>query len=1275
MNTIDLLGSITAEPFELVSQPLISREGYDVSDIPGEVIKDAEGKLIKKFFVYSGVGKFLVELFNEWVRVEIPRLINSTVIRKKNESYFTFVHISNLPPYNAPKGNKKLKTVDEIKRMSNTYPDHYRYNSNKDYNFRVVIAVREFDRDGTKIKESNPFELASIPAMLKSDVCNLSGMSDEQLLAVGEDPADPFGIFIVKGKERVVLLNETLRINRSFIFPQKKLVTCTLKAISNEKSKLYTMFIGKHNIKFRLPGTKQITLNKEKSVLFLAVAAFFISDLTTEELGVPENFSSEHILKYMIARITPSSQLRSVFEYLETSFMRFNMIEDVTKYIEDKYDAPLKDKKEKTGDKLLAREIRLKKILENKIEFALNNDLFPHIPYPMDEFGNIDTESSEYALTSIRRAYLCLSMGVKLAQFSTGYRTFDNRDSWASKRLRPASSMMHQLFRTIWIKNIKDIEDTIELNREYGSVEEISKKVMTKDYAKTFRSSFLGPNWGVKSGTYHKKNVAQELKRESRLSILSHVTQIEVETQRHDKQINIRKIQNSQWGFVGIAETPEGASCGINKHAAITARLSTDEEISLIIERIKGYWDIIPRGGIGNSLMINGDFFGFCNAPQVKTLIIQARREGAFRNVSVAIEEGSVQIFTESLRLVRPLLVVEDGELAIHKKNLWGRPFKEILEAGAAEYIDAYEQMFSRVATSVAEWNQIQQDLRLTYERRKAVLAEPESEERTRNLRRIDAALRRMNADQQFTHCEMDPLAIFGYSATLIPYAHTNPGPRNVYQSGMGKQAAAYYHVNFRNRFDTKVKVLASPQRPLVGTITEEVAGFKQSPQGTNVNIAFMMWNGFNQEDAFVFNKASIERRGLFHTIKYWTKRLDVAGSIKSKKSTNVWETLRMPAEATANIEAYRNIIKEGTYEGLPYIGSRMKSGDCILAKERTESESGKDKKIVNTSVFMPNGEEGVVDDVRVIASEDKAETLVLIRFRFYKIPQLGDKFAPRNAQKGTIGLILPEEDMPYDPVSGEIPDIIVNPHCMVSRMTMSFLLEILTGYSALLTGTLTEGTTFRSIDYSNLMHTLREYGFDRFATKFLVDGTTGKRFPGSIFTGPVFFQSLKHHAIDKIQARATGPIKAQNMQPVKGKSNLGGLRFGEMEKDSVISHAAPYTLRAKLFCVSDPYTVAICRKCGIFVSFIETSSNFRCPKCRQETHYRVELPYSFRLFAQYLIGNGVLLKVNIDESEIETKVEVEEDEPENDETIEAAEERIFGEEEEEEEIDFEMLE
>jgi DNA-directed RNA polymerase II subunit RPB2 len=528
--------------------------------------------------------------------------------------------------------------------------------------------------------------------------------------------------------------------------------------------------------------------------------------------------------------------------------------------------------------------------------------------------------------------------------------------------------------------------------------------------------------------------------------------------------------------------------------------------------------------------------------------------------------------------------------------------FVDLLRHGIVEYIDPWEQDYITIAQSIEDFKQYSADLERI--RSQMLLATNPDEAKV-----LELSYQRL-LKKRYTHCQLDPIAILGSSSSLMPLANFNQGPRLSYFCSMVKQALTQYHSNHQLRFDPTIKVLSWPARPIFEGQMSRLFNLDKVPRGENVLCAFMAYTGYNQEDSLIFNKASIDEGKFMYTVyfRYYVALKNV------RDLTEKFGIVSDPEEQKNQVNLDEN--------GIVKLGTHVKPEDILVRKIRNYQGT---RTIDDLRVLKYH--EGIVDQIIKCRNAENAEC-VYIKIRDVRKPEIGDKFASRYAQKATIGIILPREDMPFNEETGVTPDVIINPHCIISRMTMGKLLEMLASKTTLLTGEYVNATAFRKFDYTEFQRILKQYGYDEYGLETLRSGITGELIKTKIFIGPCFYQATRHQVKDKIQMRARGSIKAITHQPISGRNKGGGLRFGEYEKDNLISHGASSILQERMLYASDIFQTVFCTNCGeIAISSLIDEINI-CKVCGQNARFgRCSIPYAFKTLLHYLAAAGISLR------------------------------------------------
>ena len=1077
-----------------------------------------------------------------------------------------------------------------------------------------VTTTRTDNVDGRKATHQRVFpnaHLGKIPVMVGSSLCLLREQKHVHPMDLGECPEDMGGYFIVGGGERTIISQERMSENRPVVFrnnrnPAKEWEVIEVKSIGpmNEQvPKSNSVRIQYH------PKNQQImylraTIPRMKTeiplfILFRALGVLEDEIIVKMILGNDQDTIFEGLISESIAEagsvLTQEDALLWMKRHLNVW----------------------------TGKP--ARTIT--------VEDLLRDELYPHI-------GGLED--------AYEKACFLAHMTRRLLWVAYKRINNDDRDAYPNKRVDSPGFLLANLFRTFFqVKMLKDMKASIakEIHsgswRATGSFQEIVNmsnlyKVIKSTIVEVGMKSALSTgNFGsAKVGGPPKIGVSQVLGRLNYVSSLSHLRRISTPIEKTaGKLIAPRKLHNTQWGYICPNETPEGHSVGVVKNLASTACITQFSNTGVVLDYIKGMSEFKPIRGLpveelfqGARIFVNGKWIGMfppATALECIKRLRDAKRCGFIQRQIAIVWKPTVKelwLSTEAGRLVRPLYFApalldiarsspeKQKELvqSIESSKSWEDILRWQSPAGHSliEYIDAGETEQAMIAMH-------------PHELIKMPTAEADS----------------------YSHAEIHPCVILGSIASTIPFPDHNQSPRNAYQCAMGKQAMGVFAQNYQERFDALAHMLMYPNLPLVSPNMGKHYGAYSMPSGRNIVVAIMAYGGYNQEDSIMINKGSLDR-GLFQSVFFRTYKDEE----KKNQSSGEEERFGRPDPEMTKQLRNGNYGKLGEDGFIPE-NTFVNSDDILVGKVvplRVPTgmvlPAGA-KKFRDVSRTPRNNESGFVDKI-FKNRNGEGYSFVKIRMRELRTPEIGDKFSSRHGQKGTCGMILEPEDMPQT-ASGIIPDIIINPHCIPSRMTIAQLMETLLGKIGCHTGCLGDGTPFNTkMTLDGLAKVLRDdLGLEPYGNEIMYNGHTGRQMETNIFMGPCFYQRLRHCSADKLHSRACGPLVMLTRQPAEGRAREGGLRFGEMERDCVAAHGIMEFTKERFMECSDGFNCYTCRKCGLLAIANPVTNIWLCKGCQNTTEFAsIQIPYAYKLLVQELetmnIGSRIFTQGAIEDVE-----------------------------------------
>ena len=1046
--------------------------------------------------------------------------------------------------------------------------------------------------------------LGRFPIMLQSDTCILKSLSKDVRFNMGECRNDFGGYFIIDGKEKVIISQEKFSDNMLYIKKNKDddnySYSAEIRSVSEDTSKA----IRTTAIKIVAPSpsysNNQIVVavpNVRKPIpLFILMRA----------LGV---VSDKDIIRYCLLDIEKNSNYVDFFiPSVHDANKVFNQ-ETALEYIAS-----------------FTKRGTISGVME-----ILSDYFLPHI----GELNFLD------------KAYFVGYMTFRILKVYNKEEKPTDRDNFRFKRVELTGSLIYDLFREYYLiqkkaitqrideeyyyhkgeykddetlsrrekKNLKNkpVESNKYQDNFIGLIESNVKTFFKERIVETgFKKAFKG-NWGSEEHT-KRVGVVQDLNRLSWNTHISHLRKINLPLDSSAKVIGPRLLNSSQWGFIDPIDTPDGGNIGLHKHMSISTHITSGSSCNPLIKWLRANTPMklkleCSTEYLANNskIFVNGNWIGVIDKPITSgdgelglvEMLKLFRRNGIipiFTSILFDYEHNEVYIYTDSGRLTRPVYYIDNGMQSYNRREFIDKlneneiTWQDIV-SGLKKKLDGAFNIKNNKLYEISDLYEVGNDKEAVFnflQKNKSIVDYVDTSEE-------ESALIAINPDdlkksKYYTHMEIDPSLILGVMGNLVIYPENNPVTRGAFSCGQSKQAVSVYHSNYQMRIDKMGVILNYGQIPLIKSRYMEYIDNEEQPYGVNAIVAIMSYTGYNVEDAILINEASVAR-GIFRTT-YYSMYEAREESSKVTGSTN---------SKFANIQK-NNVVK--IKQGFDYshlddhglIKENTELNDKVIVIGKINSNLENKDVWIDDSVKTKKGQLGFVDKSFITLGEE-GFNIAKVRIREERIPAIGDKMASRAGQKGTLGLIIPEEDMPFTE-DGIRPDLIINPHALPSRMTIGQIVESLFGKVCTSYGAFGDCTAFqvKGANYSTYAPLLVESGFHTSGNQILYNGMTGEQLEANIYIGPTYYMRLKHMVKDKINYRARGPNTMLTKQPVQGRANDGGLRIGEMERDGILAHGMSYFLNESFLIRGDEYYIAICNKTGAVAIYNEAKNLFLSP-------------------------------------------------------------------------------
>ncbi len=1091
---------------------------------------------------------------------------------------------------------------------------------------------------GTRTKLIEKVPLGRLPVMVQSKICSLSGSKYSTLRALGECEYDQGGYFIFNGLEKVLVAQERQIENKLYINYRRPKVS-EKGGTNSEKYKYFAEIRSTPENKVQparitrmvVMYPRGISVSNTKGVSEDAIRVIIpnIADSQGNQIEIPLfivfralGIVSDKDICQLIINDLEASYAEKMLDYLRISILDAGNVytqSDAIDYLISRL----------SSDYLRSSSsIKRKRIF---VSDTLKNFLFPHV-------------GSNY----LNKAHYLGYMANQVLFTLLGLKNQTDRDSYIYKRIDQSGFLISNIFRdlyfrvqknfsenlnkifverdnkengTFWLNSVINDDGSTELNIHRIVVDmnsrikkvpsgkgEFIDKVLRRDYMDNGWDYAFNNCWGLKDADNKscKQEIVQSLQRLSYLGYVSHIRRINTPLSDSAKLVPPHLLHSTTWGIMCPPETPDGKEIGLRKNLSIMAIITSGTNSYPLLRALTncGLENIIQvdfEKHKFTKVFLNERLVGYTRNPTFMYRKMKLLKRNALINVYTSISwninESVIKVSTDSGRAIRPIFVLDKNKkinLTSDIVNKINDPKSPVnwrhLVGGTRNSKD--ELPYDDNDSNYYYIPEIESDLEIL-EKYAGIIEYTDKEEEDNLLIAITPEDLKNN-NYNYTHCEIHPALILGVVSLANPLLEMNQAPRNQFSAGQSKQSLGIYATNYRSRFDNKGQILYYPQKSLVSTKMEKYIHTSDIPNGVNTIVALACYSGYNQDDSIIINKSAVER-GLFRTIKYrsYAARDEYEKGNNDSKGKYLSKIMNPITNNAINLKpgSYSKLDENGIIqEGYKVSENDIIVGVCKLTGDK--DNLGNDI-YEDNSQFIRLNEDGTIDKVYSNIGND-GQKYVKVRVRKEKIPELGDKFCARHGQKGVIGMMLNNNDMPFTK-SGITPDLIINPQAFPKRMTVGQFLETVMGKAACELGRIQELAQFADIDIVAMGEILEKYcGYEKYGNEIMYNGLTGEMMATDIFIGPTYYERLTHQVSDKYQSRDEGMKTALTNQPAQGRALGGGLRIGEMERDALLSYGASSFLKESFMERSDKYSFVISDKTGLIAAYNKEKGIYR---------------------------------------------------------------------------------